>query len=115
MKTSYFRGRKLHGRTIKLPPNYLGSILRTTVTNATSTVSDSARRKISDIEESDEMEDDEEQVEERLAEELARFEEFTVWDHEALPPAEDPYVMGVEEWIGLAEAVSSSAGIKVYY
>ena len=53
-------------------------------------------------------------MEERLAEELARFEEFTVWDHEALPPAEDPYVMGVEEWIGLAEAVSSSAGIKVY-
>ena len=61
------------------------------------------------------MDDDEEQVEERLAEELATFEEFTVWDHEVLPPAEDPYVMGVEEWISLAEAVSGSARIKACY
>jgi len=62
------------------------------------------------------MDNDEEQVEERLAEELATFEEFTVWDHEALPPtAEDPYVMAVEEWISLAEAVSGSARIKACY
>lgn len=61
------------------------------------------------------MDEDDEQVEEKLTEELATFEEFTVWDHEALLAAEDPYVMGVEEWIALAEVVGSSTGIKVYY
>jgi ribonuclease H2 subunit C len=62
------------------------------------------------------MDDDEEQIEEKLVEELGAFEEFTVWDHEALPVAtEDPYVMGVEEWIALAEVVGSSARIKVHY
>jgi len=115
-KTAYFRGRKLHGRVVKLPPNYQGSILRVTDTKAASKVSDHSRPHISHIEEDEEMDDDEEQVEERLAEELATFEEFTVWDHEALPPtAEDPYVMGVEEWIILAEAVSGSSRIKSCY
>jgi len=114
--TAYFRGRKLHGRVVKLPSNYHGSILRVTDTNAASNVSDGVQRQIPNMDEDEEMEDDEEQVETRLAEELARFDEFTVWDHEVLSVAtEDPYLMVVEEWIGLAEAVGNSARIKAHY
>jgi len=31
-----------------------------------------------------------------------------VWNHETVPEAsEDPYIKGMEEWMGMAEAVSS--------
>jgi len=116
-KTVYFRGRKLHGRVVKLPRNYQGSFLRVTDTTAASKVSDNRRRQVSHLEEDEEMDDGEEQVEEKLAEELATFEEFTVWDHEALPAAaEDPYVMSIEEWFGFADAVcSGSTGRRAFY
>lgn len=78
------------------------------VTDNTSTTTNSINRRAEgpDVDEDEEMEDDEEQGEEKLAEELSSFDEFTVWGHEATPAAvEDPYAMAVEEWIGLAEAV----------
>lgn len=41
----------------------------------------------------------------RILEEEAVFQEFTVWGHETIPAADDPYVKGIEEWINFAEAV----------
>lgn len=45
------------------------------------------------------------EIETLTMEHHARFEEIMVWEHEAVPYAEDVYVKGIEEWIGFAEAV----------
>ena len=44
----------------------------------------------------------------KIFEKQATFDEFLVWDHEAVPAVDDPYVKGVEEWLKLAEAVCNS-------
>ena len=41
-----------------------------------------------------------------VLEETGGFDDIMVWGHEALPEGEDPYVKGLEEWIGFAEKVS---------
>ena len=41
----------------------------------------------------------------KVLEEQSTFNEFMVWDHEAVPAADDPFVKGVDEWLRLAEAV----------
>ncbi len=47
-------------------------------------------------------------VEETRAEELAEFDQIMVWDHAQLPDGEmDPYLRGLEEWIGFAETIHS--------
>jgi ribonuclease H2 subunit C len=54
-------------------------------------------------------------VEETFAtEEIATFDSIMVWNHETVPDAnEDPYVKGMEEWMGMSEAVSfSSSNLK---
>lgn len=45
------------------------------------------------------------EIETLTMEQHARFEEVMVWEHEAVPDADDIYVKGIEEWIGFAEAV----------
>jgi ribonuclease H2 subunit C len=35
----------------------------------------------------------------------ASFSEITVWGHDMLPAADDPFVKGIEEWIAFAEAI----------
>ena len=57
----------------------------------------------------DEDDDAEEDVPEevKVLPQIASFDRFTVWAHEAAPAtAEDPYVKGVEEWMAFAQAVS---------
>lgn len=42
-------------------------------------------------------------------EEVSTFDSVMIWNHETVPESsEDPYIKGVEEWIGMAEAVSDS-------
>lgn len=96
--TSYFRGRKLHARTLKLPKGYKGAVL-------------SKSEKILPLaprpgEEEEEEDDDEIEPEVKIMEEQSSFEEIVVWGHEATMDEADPYVRGVEEWIGFAGAVS---------
>lgn len=51
----------------------------------------------------DEKMDEEEVV---IMEEKAEFEEVVVWGHEVLPDeGMDPYLMGMREWIEMAEKV----------
>ena len=54
------------------------------------------------------IEDDDAEPEEpiKILEKQATFGDFMVWDHEAVPAADDPYVKGVEEWVKLAKVVS---------
>ena len=37
---------------------------------------------------------------------MASFDKIVLWGHESLVEGHDPFVKGVEEWIGFAEAVS---------
>jgi hypothetical protein len=97
---AYFRGRKLHGKTVKIPEGYKGVILSST---------DRKLHKEPRVSEEEEELDENEQSENiGILEEQAEFDEVMFWGHEALPDeSTDPYVRGVEEWITFAEQVSS--------
>ena len=36
---------------------------------------------------------------------LGSFSEVRLWGHESMAEGDDPFVKGIEEWIGFAEAV----------
>jgi hypothetical protein len=49
---------------------------------------------------------DDEEAEVKIMEESATFSELVVWGHEMLPEdTSDPFVRGIEEWIGFASKV----------
>ena len=52
-------------------------------------------------------EDDEEPEPVKILEQASTFEEIMVWGHDQLPAPDDPFVKGLEEWIGFAEAINS--------
>jgi ribonuclease H2 subunit C len=53
----------------------------------------------------DQEEQDDDEIEVKVLEEQSEFDEIVVWGHEAIMDEADPYVRGMEEWIGLAEKV----------
>ncbi|KAK3293894.1 ribonuclease H2 non-catalytic subunit-domain-containing protein [Chaetomium fimeti] len=92
-RTSYFRGRKLQGKAVKLPEGYRGAVA------ATSTAEQALERsgaEVIDLE--PEMPQGSLQVQ-------AEFDEMIVWGHEAGVDASDPYLRGAEEWLALAEKI----------
>jgi ribonuclease H2 subunit C len=94
---SYFRGRKLHGKALKLPAGYKGMVVSST---------ERVLPKASASSQQGDEEDAEEAPEVKAMEEQADFDEIMVWGHEALPDETmDPYVRGVDEWIAFAEQV----------
>lgn len=87
LKTAYFRGRKLHGRTVSLPDTYRGVVAQKSVVDPT----------VAGPGDEDSL---------GCMEVRAEFDEIVVWGHEALAEAEaDPYVRSVHEWLTLAEQV----------
>lgn len=103
MKTAYLRGRKLHGKAIKLPEGYYGSVVEKGET----------KREIPRPEDGDEDEDAEAQelpdaIEVAPLNGMARFDDIVVWGHEATADSSaDPYVRSIEEWVSFAEQVRS--------
>ncbi|KAK3307629.1 ribonuclease H2 non-catalytic subunit-domain-containing protein [Chaetomium strumarium] len=99
ISTAYFRGRKLQGRTVKLPDGCRG------VVAATSAAEEPSRRP----EEADVI-DLEAETPQASLQVQAEFDEIVVWAHEAAVDASaDPYMRGVEEWVALAEKIHSYA------
>ena len=95
---AYFRGRKLHGKQLKVPKGYRGIVVTSTDRILPKEVS--AQESIED------EEGVEEEPEVKVMEEQAMFDEIMVWGHEALPDeTADQYVRGMEEWIAFAEQV----------
>ncbi|KAJ4294744.1 hypothetical protein N0V88_004978 [Collariella sp. IMI 366227] len=87
-RTSYFRGRKLHGKTVKLPDGYRGIVAVTSGPEETEVV------------------DPEAETAQGSLQTQAEFDELIVWGHEATVDSfADPYSKGVEEWIALAEKI----------
>ncbi|TVY92022.1 Uncharacterized protein LAWI1_G001677 [Lachnellula willkommii] len=99
--TSYFRGRKLHGKKLKIPKGYQGIVVSNTdrILPADAVVVNGDGDGDLDVEESPEV---------KVMEEQAGFGELMVWGHEALPDGlADPYVRGVEEWVAFAGQIHS--------
>ena len=66
------------------------------------------RRLPAPIEGDEEEDEEEEEVEPvRILKEIATFDSIIVWDHEKMPESEDPFMKGMNEWIGFAEVMHS--------
>ncbi|KAI1158374.1 ribonuclease H2, subunit C [Nemania serpens] len=102
--TAYLRGRKLHGKAVKLPEGYHGLVVeKTDVKPDTSTKGESVDEDVEIIE------SPEDQLEVGAMQGKAAFDELMIWGHESTSDSSvDPYVRGMEEWIAFAEEIHSS-------
>lgn len=97
----------MKGKDAKIPEGYTGVIL--SKANAGNEVAEETTKQM----ERDGGELGGEEGEEgggfeeaQALEEVASFDKIVLWGHESLVEGDDPFVKGVEEWIGFAEAVS---------
>jgi hypothetical protein len=98
---SYFRGRKLHGKQLKVPNGYRGVVVSST---------DRILPKGQSLVTVEDNQDAEEVPEVKVMEEQSQFDNIIVWGHEALPEdTADSYVRGMEEWIAFATEVCSTS------
>ena len=98
--TAYFRGRKLQGKTVKLPAGYRGVV----VAAASTAASSSSSTETEPVDEQEQQKDAPGESTELSVQ--ADFDEVVIWAHEATADAAaDPYVRGMEEWLGLADQV----------
>lgn len=97
-KIAYFRGRKLQGKTIKLPTQCRGVVVERKNDEAP------PAEAVVDVENRD---DPPERVGSMQV--TAEFDEMVVWEHENMNDSTgDPYIRGMEEWLQVAEQVRSS-------
>ncbi|KAJ9639133.1 hypothetical protein H2204_004041 [Knufia peltigerae] len=119
-KTAHFRGRRLRGRVVKLPPGYHVLAVadhNNTVQYNTGVVAKSTDRYLPQpvkngptytaVDEDIEIEDEEEEPPEpvKILEQVTTFDEVVVWGHDRVPDQDDAFVKGLEEWISFAEAI----------
>ncbi|CAL1402387.1 unnamed protein product [Linum trigynum] len=86
---AYFRGRKLHGVTIPIPPGYSGFVLGK---------KSLGKRKASDCNSN-------------CWEPNAKFENITYWNHDTLPSQDDMFVRSLH-WLSVAEALHKPVTIE---
>ena len=53
----------------------------------------------------DDGEEEEKEIEVKVMEEVGDWDSIMVWGHEVVMDEEDPYVRGVEEWVGFSASV----------
>jgi ribonuclease H2 subunit C len=99
-KTVYFRGRKLHGKTVKLPEGYRGIVA------SAAPKAEEKKSTFGDVEVVDLVDDEQSRAPQGVMNVQAEFDEMVVWGHESTADASgDPYVRGMEEWLTLADQV----------
>ncbi|ORY59723.1 ribonuclease H2 non-catalytic subunit-domain-containing protein [Pseudomassariella vexata] len=100
MKIAYLRGRKLHGKEMKLPKGYYGSVVEKGPTKA--------EIPKEEMDEEADVQELPEAVETALMKGKAQFDNVVVWGHESLAESSaDPFVRGIEEWVSFAEQIHS--------
>ena len=99
---AYFRGRKLRGQEIEVPQGYRGVVVKEA--GREKTAFQINEKKGLEGEESEEREEEQEEV--TILNELGSFDKMLIWNHESMVDGDDPFVKGLNEWIGFAEAVS---------
>lgn len=98
--TAYFRGRKLDGKSVKLPEGYRG-VVAASAANAEVQPRrpEEGEEEVIDLEREAQPETGKLQVQ-------AEFDEMIIWGHEATADVSvDPYARGMEEWLALADQV----------
>ncbi|XP_050231380.1 uncharacterized protein C12B10.15c [Mercurialis annua] len=85
VEESCFRGRKLQGATISLPPGYSGYIIGKKCLQ---------KRKASDLSERDS----------NYWEMNAKFENLTYWNHDSMPSQDDTFLRSFH-WLSVAQAL----------
>ncbi|KAI1149562.1 ribonuclease H2, subunit C [Nemania diffusa] len=103
LQTAYLRGRKLHGKVLKLPEGYRGMVVEQT--DVKPGISTKQEQTDGDVEM---VENPEDQLKVGAMKGKAAFGELMVWGHESTSDSTgDPYVRGIEEWIAFAEEIHS--------
>ena len=101
-RTAYFRGRKLQGRTVKLPEQCRGVVLQRRDDPSDSKASTTTDDNVIDLEAEEPGPDT------GTMRVTAEFDEMVVWGHEAMADADsDPYVRSIEEWLQVSDKVSA--------
>ncbi|ESZ97374.1 hypothetical protein SBOR_2258 [Sclerotinia borealis F-4128] len=101
---SYFRGRRLVGRKVKVPEGWRGVVLK--VGKEIMPQESSAEEGRGEDEDEDGDEVEEKEIETKIVDEEGTFDTLTVWGHECLVDASgDMVVRGMEEWMGWASAI----------
>lgn len=96
---AYFRGRKLHGKTVPLPEQCRGVVVE--------------RKANEQQPEQGDGDEDSAVVEVGTMQVTADFDEMVVWGHEAVADAAgDPCVRSIEEWLQVADKVSSECAVE---
>lgn len=109
-RISHFRGRELHGKALKVPEGYRGTIVEKKEAPKPET------RRLDQPEEVIDLEAEEEELPLGALEAQAEFDELVIWGHEAMADAaSDPYARGVEEWIQFSEQVGLKAAVEVRF
>ena len=124
-KTAYFRGRKLRSRIVKVPAGYEGhflsfpnmafmqaadnspGIIATSTGRTLPKETPTSRRVEPDDSDLEELDPEEASEPVKILESAATFDEVTIWGHDQVPAADDPFAKGVEEWIAFAESIHS--------
>lgn len=98
-RISYFRGRKLHGKTVTLPDEYYGLVVELAAEE-----NERPNNALQDDEEEDSHGPDT-----ATMKATAEFDKVIVWGHESLADShEDPFVRSMEEWLQVADKVGSA-------
>ncbi|KAL8840720.1 MAG: hypothetical protein Q9170_001238 [Blastenia crenularia] len=102
---SYFRGRKLKAREVKIPEGYRGVVVKEKATESDKQEDRMLSERLRGREGEEAMEDDEEEEEITIMEEVGEFGEIMVWGHESVAQGDDTFIRSLEEWIDFADAM----------
>ncbi|KAL2206709.1 hypothetical protein CC79DRAFT_903082 [Sarocladium strictum] len=104
-RMAYLRGRKLEGKTVKLPAQCRGVVLqRRDDSKATAASNSTQEDNVIDLEA------EEPGPETASMHVTAEFDDLVVWGHETTADAAgDPYVRSIEEWLQVSEKINSYA------
>lgn len=95
---TYFRGRRLNGRLLKVPEGCKGVVIK-------GAKFESGTKPIERLA----VVHDENQeacgYELKISEEVGEFDNMIIWGHETMAEADDVFVKGVSEWIRFAELI----------
>lgn len=96
MPTAHLRGRKLHGKTLKIPLEYRGILVQK---------EDGPTTKEVDNVEDGQQETPNGAQEDKL-EAVGEFQDLVIWGHESVADTtSDHYVRGIGEWIEVSRKV----------
>lgn len=96
MRTAYFRGRKLHGKTVVIPKGNRGVLVQ----RQESAVSNEAENP------EDDQPDGPDDAQEGKLQITGEFRDMTVWGHESVADsASDCHIRGMEEWMEVSKKV----------